>query len=113
MRELRHDFRAVYGVAYDEVPTDEAVDLVLTLPRGSAWRAAGVAHGEWGDAREDSADVVDMLARVIQLVATGSTEGAWRVTRPSDLRRMDAERARAAEARRRMDETEWEEVDGG
>lgn len=111
MRELRHDFRAVYHVAYEDVPTDEAIDLIATLPRGSLWRSAQVEFGEWDDARENSADVVDAIWKLISLLSDAhTTEGAPTVARPQDLRerKMAAERARAV--RERIEGTRWQEV---
>lgn len=110
MRELRHDFRATYHVAYEDVPADEAVDLIETLPAGSLWRSSLVEFGEWDEAREGRADVVDMLWKLMQLVATGSTEGAPQVTRPGDLRARRADAERAREVRERMRNTRWEEA---
>lgn len=110
MRELRHDFRAVYGVAYDDVPTDEAVDLVLTLPRGSMWRASRRPYGEWSDADERAADVVDALSRFMTLYATGSTEGARLATRPRDMEEAAMERERARRAKEAIESTVWEEA---
>lgn len=92
------------------MPADEAIDLVLTLPRGSLWRSAQVEFGEWGEARENAADVVDAVWALIALVARGTTEGAPSVTRPSDLRERRAARERAASVRERIRNTTWEEV---
>lgn len=113
MRELRHDFRRWYGCAYDGVPVDEAVDLVLTLPRGSLWRSSRRPHGEWTDELELNARIADEIRRFMHLFATGTTEGAQRAVRPEDMELMDAARARAAAVRGRMGSTEWEEVADG
>lgn len=110
MRELRHDFRRVYGVAYDDVPTDEAVDLVLTLPRGSLWRSSRRPFGEWTDEDERAADVMDAFSRFMTLYATGSTEGAQTVTRPADMEAASAERDRAKRAKDLIENTVWEEA---
>lgn len=93
------------------MPTDEAIDLVLTLPRGSMWRSAQVEFGEWGEARENAADVVDAIWALIGLLSSArTTEGAPTVTRPSDLRERKAARERAASVRERIENTKWEEV---
>lgn len=110
MRELRHDFRRIYGIAYDDVPLDEAVDLVLTLPRGSLYRASKRPYGEWTAAEESAADIVDSIERLIALYASGTTEGSQRKMRPQTLEAADRERERAERARRRIEETVWEEV---
>lgn len=111
VRELRHDFRSAYHVAYEEVPVDEAIDLILTLPRGSLWRSAQLEFGEWDEARENAADVVDAIWKLIALLSSArSTEAAPSVTRPSDLRARKAARERAASVRERIGSTRWEEV---
>lgn len=89
---------------------DEAVDLVLTLPRGSLWRSSLRPHGEWTEAQELTAVLTDEVRRFMHLVATGSTEGAQLAVRPDDMERMDAARAKAARVRGRLGSTEWEEV---
>ena len=97
-------------MAYDDVPTEEAVDLIMTLPRGSRWRAAHMEFGEWDDARESAADVVDAVQRLIRLACTGSTDGALVVARPRVLRARKAASDRARAARELIESTRWEEV---
>lgn len=93
------------------MPTDEAIDLVLTLPRGSLWRSAQLEFGEWDEAREGVADVVDAIWALISLLSVArTTEGAPRVTRPSDLRERKAARERAARVREAIGKTRWVEV---
>ena len=110
MRELRHDFRATYHVAYEDVPVEEAIDLIETLPAGSLWRSSQLEFGEWDEARENAAGVVDAVWSLIHLIVSGTTEGSPRVTRPDDMRarRADADRARAV--RERLRDTRWEDV---
>ncbi len=92
------------------MPTDEAIDLVLTLPSGSLWRSSRRKYGEWTEAEELAANVVDSINRLIQLYATGSTEGAQRTVRPQTLEAADAERDRAMRAKERIMNTAWEEA---
>lgn len=111
VRELRHDFRSAYRVAYEEVPVDEAIDLILTLPRGSLWRSAQLEFGEWDEARENAADVVDAIWALISLLSSAhTTEGSPTVTRPGDLRERKAALERARRARERIEGTTWEEA---
>ena len=111
MRELRHDFRSVYHVAYEDVGVGEAIDLILTLPRGSMWRSSQMEFGEWDETREGLADVVDSIWALISLLASARpTAGAPSVTRPDDLRERKAARERAASVRERIRSTTWEEV---
>lgn len=75
------------------------------------WRSAQVEFGEWDEARENSADVVDAIWSLIHLLSTArTTEGAPTVTRPSDLRERKAAAERAASVRDRIRNTRWEEV---
>lgn len=111
MRELRHDFRRVYGCRYEDVDPEEAIDLIMTLPRGSLWRSAQIEYGEWDDAKESSADVVDAISRLTSLLSSaGSTEGAQLVVRPEMLRERKKALERAKSTRKRIAETDWEEV---
>lgn len=111
MAELRHDFRRWYGCSYDEVGPEEAIDLIRTLPRGSLWRSAQMEFGELTDEEELAAQIQDRIYQLMQLIATRTTEGAPRVTRPHDMRERKRAAERAREARRRLEETEWEEVE--
>lgn len=111
MRELRADFRHWYHARYEDVAAGEAVDLILSLPTGSSYLAALSPYWAWDAGRSGIADVCDLMLRRERLIATRSTEGARRVTRPSDRyeREQAVERARAA--RRKMETTKWELVD--
>lgn len=112
MRELRHDFRAVYRVSYDEVPTDEAIDLIMTLPeRGSLWRAAkGSPDAAWSEIRHVGADIVDAITARMWQAAGAPGEQPPRTQRPSDIVEAAKARAKAAEVKKKMNETKWEEV---
>ena len=94
MRELRHDFRAFYHVAYDEVGNDEAIDLVATLPAGSLYRASLGYEGEWGEEQYFRAEVVDMLHAINWRLANCPEDMTpVRLPRPGDAAREAAERA--------------------
>ena len=110
VRELRADFRHWYHVRYEDVPADESIDLILCLPAGSTYLAVLNPWWAWSGERAAIADVCDFMLRREQMAATGSTEGAQRVTRPGDIyeRRKAAEKARAAKWK--MEHTEWELV---
>lgn len=101
----------MYHVAYEEVPVDEAIDLITTLPKGSLWRSSQVEFGEWDESREGVADIVDAVWALTSLLSSRrTTEGAPRVTRPADLRDRKAARDRAARVRETIRNTTWEEV---
>lgn len=95
---------------YEDVDPDEAYDLVRTLPDGSLTAAALDPARAWGSAEQWSANVVDAVWALISLVATHTTEGAPRVTRPGDAERAERAHGRAEAARERIEKTEWEEA---
>lgn len=114
MRELRHDFRATYHVAYDDVPTREAIDLVLTLPPGSMWRRALRPEDGWDDARYMLANAVDLLNLINWRLANCPGEAPPRVERPGDRQKREQASRKVSRVRRILEETVWEEaeVDG-
>lgn len=108
LRELRHDFRRYYHVAYEDVPADEAIDLVLSLPNGARLVARMDPARSWPDWRDALADVQDtMLAAIF---ATRGIADAPTVPRPRTAIATKNARLKAHEAKRRIAETEWEEV---
>lgn len=113
VRELRADFRHWYHVRYEDVAADEAVDLILSLPRGSMYLAALNPYWAWSEERNAIADVCDLQFRAERLTCVGSTEGSQRITRPSDVyeRRQALEKARTA--KQKMETTKWELADDG
>ena len=114
MRELRHDFRTFYHVRYEDVEVDEAIDLVLTLPLGSKWRAKRDPDAEWTIDQYRLADLVDSLNVLIWQLSSNSSE--WepqRIERPGDAARRAAYKAKARAARKKLEETTWEEVEIG
>lgn len=111
---LRHDFRATYGCSYDEVPTDEAIDLVRTLGPGSLYRASLDPRDGWTNQEHQLADVADGISRLTHMLSDArTTEGADLAVRPGHAEAQAAAIARARDVRRHIEETEWEEVDGG
>ena len=66
--------------------------------------------GEWDEAREGSADVVDAIWKLIALVARGSTEDAPQTVRPDTLRERKKALAKSRRARQKIASTKWEEV---
>lgn len=114
MRELRHDFRRFYHVRYEDVDVDEAVDLVLTLPLGSRWRALKDPDAGWTVEQHRLAELVDNTNLLVWQLSPNSSE--WeppRVSRPGDAARRAAHKEKARNARKKLEETEWEEVEVG
>lgn len=112
MRELRHDFRRIYHVAYDAVPTDEAIDLIKTLPDGSAYVSATDLGRSWGAERHRHADLLDAIRELTWALAIDheAIPEPPTVMRPKDvLARMEAA-ARREEVSKRLKEAEWEEM---
>ena len=93
---------------------DEAVDLVLTLPLGSRWRAKRDPRAEWTLEQYRLADLVDSLNVLMWQLSSNSED--WeppRIERPGDAAERAAFKAKAKEARRKLEETRWEEVEIG
>lgn len=111
MRELRHDFRAIYSVAYDDVPTDEAIDLVLTLPWGSAYLRAQNPVYAWNQDQYQMANVMDALSVINwRLMGCPSRYKPEPVERPGDKAMRLAAAKKAKDAARRIESTRWEAV---
>lgn len=111
MRELRHDFRTVYHVAYDDVPAGEAIDLIETLPAGSMYAAATNPYKAWSDERRALADIQDSIRACLRRLSCDRSVIQFPLTpRPEDQVRAKAERERAQEAQKRISETRWEAV---
>lgn len=113
MRELRADFRHWYGVRYEDVAADEAIDLICCLPSGSSYLAALNPQWAWSAEHGAIADVCDLLLRQERLTATGNTEGSQHVTRPIDVYERSKALDKAREAKKKMETTKWELVDDG
>ena len=114
MRELRHDFRRYYNVRYEDVDVDEAVDLIITLPLGSKWRTKRDPDAAWSVDQYRLAEILDVLNIVSWQLSSNSDE--WeppRVERPGDARRREAYIERAREAKRKLEQMKWEEVEIG
>lgn len=112
MRELRHDFRRIYHVAYDEVPTDEATDLVCTLPDGSLYVSAVDPSRRWGEARTLAADVLDAIAHLTWAMAYDHEKVPHppTLTRPADVQARERAKESQARARRVLETSDWVEV---
>jgi len=98
-------------VRYEDVPADEAIDLIESLPDGARWVAATYPLRSWALERHLAANVVDALGLIAYRI--GAFDGAAeppRVTRPRDVaaRAEDAERARRV--RSEVESDGWEEM---
>lgn len=99
---------------YEDVEVDEAVDLVLTLPLGSKWRAKRDPDASWTLDQHRLADIVDAVNVLVwQLSSNAEDWDPARLERPGDAARREAYRKRAREARKKLEETRWEEVEVG
>lgn len=112
MRELRRDFRVLYGCCYDDVRPDEALDLICCLGYGSLYRAdvSGDYDFVWPLQTHKTVDISDRLLAFMQLYATHSTENAQLSTRPGDARRTEEAKRKAKDVRKRIEGTSWEEA---
>ena len=73
----------MYGCAYDEVPADEALDLVLTLPPGSLYVRSRHPEHAWPEWRHAVADLQDDLW-AIAFAQAGVQSESPRTPRPAD-----------------------------
>lgn len=110
VRELRHDFRRIYGVCYDDVYVDEAVDLIATLPAGSLYMASMSPELAWPAWRQALADLQDDVWAA-SLASAGYRGDMPRVPRPQDAPIRARERERAAAAKSIIEETKWVAVE--
>lgn len=113
---MRGDFRRTYHVAYDDVPTDEALDLIAQLPSGSAYLASINPADAWDETQYLIANLVD----AVNVMAHGMryTEDFKPVMTPA--RRAEAKRVeentekakeKVREVKRKLENTKWKEVD--
>lgn len=96
----------MYNVRYEDVEVDEAIDLILTLPKGSAYVSVTCPERSWTVEQESMADLIDALAFMLR---------GWDkyVRRPSDVAAQHRAVERARRARAVIERTNWEEVEGG
>lgn len=113
MRELRHDFRRYYGASYDDVPTDEAIDLVLTLPPGSKYMSALDPRLSWSEARTLVADIIDRLYSMQWSQGGISGDEPPHVVRPHELQEREAEREKRASVQDKIHNTKWKDAPDG
>lgn len=109
---MRHDFRAYYHVAYDEVEPAEAIDLITTLPHGSLYVAAVRPEYAWTVEREALADIQDVIYSAMWAYGICTTDEPPTVVRPRDIERTKRERERTKQAIKRLQDpnVKWEEV---
>lgn len=101
----------MYGVSYDEVQTDEAIDLILSLPGGSAYKAAASPALAWSADQHRLADVLDVLLVVNwRLMGCPAEYKPSPVERPGDAERREAARMRAKRASERIESITWKEA---
>lgn len=89
---------------------DEALDLIATLPDGSAYVRSMWPARAWSESRVMTADLVDTLWSIAFARAGLNYEDAPRVTRPSDALARIAAAERSKRTRDVIENTEWEEV---
>ena len=100
----------MYGCAYDEVPADEALDLVLTLPPGSRYVRSRHPEHAWPEWRHAVADLQDDLW-AIAFAQAGVQSESPRTPRPADAAERRRAAARARSAKEAIEATEWEPVE--
>lgn len=111
--ELRHDFRREYGTRYEDVPTDEAIDLVRTLGPWTDYMSSVAGYRGWEPMEYRLADLTDAVLRLTHMLSDArTTEGASTVPRPGSGRRAAEAKRKAARTREYIESQEWEAVDG-
>lgn len=97
---------------YEDVPTDEAIDLIHMLPDGSRWVARRFPLREWDAQRHRFADVLDAIKELTWALAYDREKvpDPPTVTRPRDVLARAVERERARSVRERLEQTGWEEL---
>lgn len=110
--ELRHDFRRYYGCRYDDVPNEEAVDLVRMLPDGSRYVASRWPERSWPPERHRAADLLDAVKEIAWALVYDREKvpSPPTVVRPADAVARQRDAARAARARRAVESESWEEM---
>ena len=112
MRELRRDFRAVYGISYDDTPTDEAIDLALSLGFGTHYGASRNPDMAWGYAQYQCADIIDLLAVINWRLAKCPKEFTPNpVPRPGDAKRHQVKQDKAASVADILKNTKWRDIE--
>lgn len=110
-RELRHDFRAIYHVAYEDVDTVEAIDLIHTLPQGSAYRGAAHVEDSWTCEQHALADIEDWVRTVSwQLAHFPEQEQPTHKTRPYELVARSETSGKSRRANEILKNTKWGEA---
>ena len=93
------------------MPTDEAIDLVLTLPAGSLWRASLRPEDAWGDRDYMLANAVDLLNLINWRLAMCPGSAPERLERPGDRQKREQAARKVSRVRRILEETKWEEAE--
>jgi hypothetical protein len=107
---LRHDFRAIYGCSYDEVPVEEAIDLINTLPDGSLYVSSKYPARSWTKEQHSMADLRDQIYAISYGLCGIPANKIPHVMRPAEQIANAHARLKSSEARKRIEETKWEEV---
>lgn len=98
-----------YGVGYEEVAIDEAIDLAITLPRGSLYVAKKHPEASWSEARELIADVQDTIISLAY--ALRGVKDAPKIVRPADVIARKQAMKKAQSAKKRIEMLEWEQIE--
>lgn len=93
------------------MPTDEAIDLILSLPAGSLFRAALNPVNAWTEDQHRGALTVDLLTIINwRLMGCPPEHKPDLIERPGDAERKALAKKRAQEARKKIENTKWRAV---
>lgn len=109
IRELHHDFRFYYHVSYEDVPTEEAIDLIRSLGPGSRYAGAINPSLKWTLELYQMANIVDYLAVINwRLMRCPEEYTPEPIERPGDRERTEKAKAAAKRTRQIIEHTKWE-----
>lgn len=113
---MRRDFRRFYGCSYDEVPTDEALDLIDGLRAGSDYQASMFPLDEWDESRYMLARIIDLLGILAHdLRMTDEYEPyptpAVRAENERVKENTEKAKAKAKAVKEKLENTKWKEVE--
>ena len=93
------------------MPADEAIDLVVSLPPGSAYKAAASPDLAWSAERHRLADLLDVLLVVNwRLMGCPAEYKPSPIERPGDAEQRRRARERTRSAVEKIENTKWKEA---
>lgn len=108
---LHHDFRVYYHTAYEDVPTDEAIDLIRTLPAGSLYKQAVSIVESWSESDYFHANVLDCLRIINWRLAGCPDKPPLLIQRPAEIEAQKQAKKKAKATKRKIETTNWKSIE--